>query len=105
MSRKKRQARSGSASPREGREGSRPGSRKKCRKTQQGCIRGCKGATRKILEQLIARGWFVLRSKRHLVLGHERYARRITLPCTSSDVRSARQAACKIRQYFGIDLA
>ena len=105
MSKEKRQARSRSASQKEGREGSRPGSRKKSRKTQQGCIRGCKGATRKILEQLIARGWFVLRSKRHLVLGHERYARRITLPCTSSDVRAARQAACKIRQHFGIALA
>ncbi len=104
MSKGKQKGRSGSASQKADRADARSGSRKKSRKTQ-GCIKGCKGATRKILEQLVDRGWFVLRSKRHLVLGHERYARRITLPCTSSDVRSARAAVCKIRQHFGIDLA
>lgn len=83
-----------------------------CRKPQhagtrrvQGLLRGCKGAPRKILEELLERGWSVLRSKRHLVLSHEQYRERIILPCTTSDRRAARQSVCMIRRYVGIDLS
>ncbi len=74
------------------------------RKTQ-GLIRGCKGAPKRLLEELLERGWSVLRSKRHLVLAHENYKERIVLPCTTSDRRAARQSVCTIRRRTGIDLS
>lgn len=70
----------------------------------RGCVRGCKGSPRKVLEALLARGWVVVRSKRHIILAHNDYAQHITLPRTSSDHRAARQSLCMLRRHFGLDL-